>query len=125
MEEKGIITSKKIENLDIGRMFYSYKNIRMYHNVKYNNINQTYWFAILLLDKDYYSWPNTGKLIPHIDIRSLPGFDKEKHDGFQLITSPQKVVPKLFRNAMKEGVIKEDMFVDWNEKTNDFGIEDV
>ena len=120
-----IRTYKEIENVNIGRMFYKYKNIRMYQNVKDNGITQSYWFSVLLLDKDNYSYPYKGKLIPHIDIRTLPGFDKEKHNGFQLITSPQTVVPKLYRAAMKAGLIEENMFVYWNVEDSKYMIDEI
>lgn len=120
-----IETSKRIENLQIGDMIYKYKNIRIYHNVKYGNLAQIYWFSLLLLDKDYYSWPNTGKLIPHINVRTLPGFDKNLHDGFQLIRTPQKIVPKLLRNALKKGLLTDDMFLDWTENEDPFEINEL
>jgi len=107
-----VVTNRMFADITGTELFYKYKNIRLYRLVKGDHY-LTYWVSILLLDdtKETYS----GKWLPCVDIRTLPGFDENKVSIITLIKEPEKIIPKLYRNAVKQNLFKEDMFIPWKE----------
>ena len=96
--------------------FYECKNIKMYRLKTGPAQYLKYWFAILLTDEDN---KNKGKLIPCLDIRTLPGYeDIIKQKGIYVLEFfPDKIVFPLFVKALKRGLIQSTMCINWeNEK---------
>ena len=64
-----------------------------------------------------------GKLIPCLDIRSLPNWD-DKVSTFLLFKQPQKIIPKIIREALKS-YLTEDMFVKWSLEMDQYLINEI
>ena len=121
-----LITENQLPcNVRISSMFYKNKNIRIYRHLKDESTWLAYWYSVLILDEQKADGIFTGRLLVGLDIRSLPGYNAETTSGYHLIKSPEKIVPKLVRDAMKENLFTESMFIAWNESKDEFGIEEI
>lgn len=118
------VIKEKIEDITGTELFYKYKNIRMYRLIKGDHY-QTYWVSILILDEIKGAEVYKGKLLRNVDIRTLPGFKEKNISGYQLITEPQKIIPNLFRTAVKQGFVTEDMYIDWDETMSECLIDEI
>ena len=122
LNRNGIVVYDTVfANITATECFYRYKNIRMYRLVKEDNVFLNYWICVLILDEKSQ---DSGKLIPCLDIRTLPTW-KNDISTFVLCKEPQRIIPKLFREAMKNNSITDDMFVEWTIDDDKYMIEDI
>lgn len=107
------------------KLLYKYKNIRIYR-CKKDGILLKYWVSILLLGdgQNARTLFYTGKLLPFVDIRSLPTWNSAAHEKI-LSLEAYKLVPKLFRDAVRLNAILEEAYVDWDETMEEYLIEEV
>lgn len=116
-----IVHDTLFANITATECFYRYKNIRMYRLLKNDNVFLTYWTCVLILDENSH---DSGRLLPCLDIRTLPTW-KNDISTFVLCKEPQRIIPKLFREAIKKNYITDDMFVDWTIDDDKYLIEDI
>jgi len=102
-------------------LFYKYKNIRLYRHIKDGYAICNYWISVLLVEESVDNIQ--GKLIPCLDIRSLPNWD-DKVSTFLLFKQPQKIIPKIIREALKS-YLTEDMFVNWSLEMDQYLINEI
>lgn len=113
MDKTNILVYKNSpDNVIEKEMFYKYKTIEMYRLKTSEKEYLKYLFSILFVDK--YN-ENKGDIIPCIDVRSLPGYEKLIRQKGELVLMffPDKIVPKLFFEALNKGLIKKSMCVKW------------
>lgn len=120
------IHKKLPEDITGTKLLYKYKDIRIYRLRKNNNHFLSYWVAILLVNENrgvaekFYR----GKLLPCVDIRTFPTWNKNAHEVVLAIES-SKLIPKLFRDALRLNAIPEDAYVEWSERDDEYLIWEI
>lgn len=119
------IHKKLPEDITGTELLYKYKNIRIYR-CKKNENTLKFWVSILLLGdgQNARTLFYTGKLLPFVDIRTFPRWNDDTHRKI-LNFEAYKLIPKLYRDAVRLNAIPEEAYVDWDETMEEYLIEEV